>query len=323
MSSLLLAVGAILIGFIALMWSADRFVNGAAATARNFGMSPLLIGLTVVSLGTSAPEILVSTIASFNNFPGLAVGNALGSNIANIGLVLAITALVAPLPIHSRLLKRELPLLFLVTLLAGFCLFDGQISLFDSFLLLTSLVATLYLLIRWQKSDPHDALEQEEEDEIPLLGQKTASWLLFSGLVVLLGSSRALVWGATEIAYALGVSDLVIGLTVVAIGTSLPELAASVASALKNHHDIALGNVVGSNIFNLLAVLPVPGLITEFTLGGEVFSRDYLAMLAITALLIGLLFFKRQVLNRFGGTLLLLAYIGYACTLYLMQTNAL
>ncbi len=320
--TLLLACAAILGGFLALMWSADRFVSGAAATARNLGMSPLLIGLTVVSLGTSAPEILVSAIASFTDYPGLAVGNAIGSNIANIGLVLAITALICPLPIHSGLLKRELPLLLVVTLIAGYCLLDSRISLVDSLLLLAMMVATIYLLIRWQKGARHDALEQEEDEEIPTLSQGKASWLLLSGLLILLGSSRLLVWGATEIAMALGVSDLVIGLTVVAIGTSLPELAASVVSALKKHHDIALGNVVGSNIFNLLTVLPVPGLIKQVTLSTEVFSRDYLAMLAITVLLIAMIFIRRQLLPRAGGLLLLLAYAGYMGTLYLMQNGA-
>ncbi len=320
--TLLLACAAILGGFLALMWSADRFVSGAAATARNLGMSPLLIGLTVVSLGTSAPEILVSAIASFTDYPGLAVGNAIGSNIANIGLVLAITALICPLPIHSGLLKRELPLLLVVTLIAGYCLLDSRISLVDSLLLLAMMVATLYLLIRWQKGARHDALEQEEDEEIPTLSQGKASWLLLSGLLILLGSSRLLVWGATEIAMALGVSDLVIGLTVVAIGTSLPELAASVVSALKKHHDIALGNVVGSNIFNLLTVLPVPGLIKQVTLSTEVFSRDYLAMLAITVLLIAMIFIRRQLLPRAGGLVLLLAYAGYMGTLYLMQNGA-
>ncbi len=320
--TLLLACAAILGGFLALMWSADRFVSGAAATARNLGMSPLLIGLTVVSLGTSAPEILVSAIASFTDYPGLAVGNAIGSNIANIGLVLAITALICPLPIHSGLLKRELPLLLVVTLIAGYCLLDNRISLIDSLLLLAMMVATLYLLIRWQKGAHHDALEQEEDEEIPTLSQGKASWLLLSGLLILLGSSRLLVWGATEIAMALGVSDLVIGLTVVAIGTSLPELAASVVSALKKHHDIALGNVVGSNIFNLLTVLPVPGLIKQVTLDAEVFSRDYLAMLAITVLLIAMIFIRRQLLPRAGGLVLLLAYAGYMGTLYLMQNGA-
>ncbi|MFG1489403.1 calcium/sodium antiporter, partial [Oceanospirillum sp. HFRX-1_2] len=243
------SIAALIAGLALLVWSADRFIAGAAATARNFGMSPMLIGMTIVSIGTSAPEILVSAIAAIGGNPGLAVGNALGSNIANIGLVLGITALIAPLPINMKLMRKEIPLLLGVTLLAGGIMLDGQITLTDALIL----VAVLGLSLLWLfKGDAETIADQEEE--IPDMPQGKAILWLIIGLLILIGSSRMLVWGAVNIATSFGVSDVIIGLTIVAIGTSLPELAASVASALKRHHEIALGNVVGSNIFNLLAV---------------------------------------------------------------------
>ncbi|MGI0115634.1 calcium/sodium antiporter [Zooshikella sp. RANM57] len=323
--SLLLAFIAILVGFAVLIWSADMFVDGAAATARNFGMSTMMIGLTIVAFGTSAPEILVAIMAASDGHSGLAAGNALGSNIANIGLVLGITALVAPLPIKSSLLRKEVPLLLAVTFLAGVCLFDSSLALMDGIILLSGLVATLYLFYRWQQnaSKGADPLITEEEEEVPDIPQKKATWLFICGLVLLLISSRILVWGATEIAYWLGVSELIIGLTVVAIGTSLPELAASIASARKNHHDIAIGNVVGSNLFNLLAVLPMPALINPDHFSSLVFQRDYLAMLLLTGLLVGMIFWgkiRQSSLSRINGSCLVACYVGYGIVLYLTHS---
>lgn len=257
---MLVAILAIIAGFIILTWSADQFVIGAAATARNFNIPPVLIGLTVVSIGTSAPEILVSVMAAVQNHASLAIGNAIGSNIANIGLVLGVTVLIAPLPVKRSLAKCEIPLLLAITLLASACIMNGLLSPLDSLVLLSTLFLTLYLMFRWQKHHPDEPLIEGEESDVPELSTRKAWFYLISGLLFLLGSSQLLVWGATELARLFGISELVIGLTIVAIGTSLPELAASVASALKGHHDIALGNIVGSNMFNLLAVLPMPGL---------------------------------------------------------------
>lgn len=308
------SIAALIIGLGLLVWSADRFIAGAAATARNFGMSPMLIGMTIVSIGTSAPEILVSAIAAIGGNPGLAVGNALGSNIANIGLVLGVTALIAPLPINMKLMRKEIPLLLGVTLLAGAIMLDGQITMTDSLILITALVISLLWLF---KGDSEVMADQEEE--IPDMPQGKAIFWLLLGLAILIGSSRMLVWGAVNIATSFGISDVIIGLTIVAIGTSLPELAASVASALKRHHEIALGNVVGSNIFNLLAVLPVPGFFATVVIEPEVMSRDYLTMTSLTFLVAALIIIMRKKgkLNRIEGGLLGLIYISYLYFIYL------
>lgn len=310
---------ALLVGFIILVWSADRFVIGAAGTAKNFGMSPMLIGLTVVSFGTSAPEILVSVMASTTGAGSLAVGNALGSNIANIGLVLGITALVAPLPVKSKVLKQEIPLLLAITFLAGGVLYDLYLGRMDSVILILSLIACLFLFTRFQRNASDEDITDEEE-ELPDLPTKWAIFWLVSGLLLLAGSSRLLVWGATEVATTLGVSELIIGLTIVAIGTSLPELAASVASALKGHTDIALGNIVGSNIFNIAAVMAVPGLLAPIELESIVLIRDYGMTLGLTLLLALLaLFQKPPKISRIEGGLLVTAYAGYLALLYNMS----
>jgi cation:H+ antiporter len=316
---------AIIIGFIGLIWSADRFVLGAAAIARNWGMAPIMIGLTIVALGTSAPEIIVSISASLNHSAALAVGNALGSNLANIGMVLGITAVIAPLPIARHLLKREIPLLIAATLGAGLCLMDNHLSVMDGALFLIALGGIFYVLTI-SKSHQPDAEHEADVEHIPELPTNKA-WIAFIiGLVLLVGSSQILVWGAKEVATALGVSELIIGLTVVAVGTSLPELAATVASAIKGHHDIAIGNVIGSNLFNLLAVMAMPALISQPELNPEVFSRDYAAMTAITLFLALLLFGhiiwsklvngsntvpKHRHIGRLEGALLLFAYAAY------------
>lgn len=312
---------ALLLGFVVLVWSADRFVIGAAATAKNFGMSPMLIGLTVVSFGTSAPEILVSAMAATTGAGGLAVGNALGSNIANIGLVLGITALIAPLPVKSKVLKREVPLLLAITLLAGGVLYDLYLGRIDAIILCISLIACLFLFARFQRSAGKDELEEEEEEEeLPDLSTGAATFWLILGLLLLAGSSRILVWGATEIATTLGVSELIIGLTIVAIGTSLPELAASVASALKGHTDIALGNIVGSNIFNIAAVMAVPGLLAPINLDEVVLWRDYGVTFGLTALLAVFALLQRPPkINRPEGLLLVIAYAAYMALLYNMS----
>ena len=324
---MLTAIAAILAGFILLTWSADRFVAGAAATASNFNISPMLIGLTVVSIGTSAPEILVSLVAASQEHVGLAVGNAIGSNIANMGLVLGITALIAPLPVKDALAKKEIPLLIFITVAAGLCLGNGYLGLLDSFMLLTGLIITLCLMVQWQKQHPGEPLfhEESEEDEIQEMPSGKAWFYLGSGLLLLLGSSQMLVWGATEVARMLGVGELLIGLTIVAIGTSLPELAASIASALKGHSDIALGNVVGSNIFNLLAVLAMPGLVAPGEIGDQqVIWRDYPVMLGLTLLIALICWFgprkgQHRNLGRLAGCLLSGCYCLYGLMLFLQN----
>ena len=310
---MLLPCLAIIVGLVVLVWSADRFVLGAAATAKHFGMSPLLIGMTIVSLGTSAPEIFVSLTASLNGAGTLAIGNALGSNIANIGLVLGITALIAPLPIQSRMMRKEIPILLLVTVIAGLVLQDLGISLMDGIIMLACLVVTLFWLFNESADEGIGGLDEEEAEAMGKLTTKQSLFWMAVGLIALIISAKLLVWGAVDVARFFGISELVIGLTIVAIGTSLPELAASVTSALKGHHDIAIGNVVGSNIFNLLAVMPIPGLIAYTQVQEMALYRDYGTMLLLTLLLIAFIYaFRRSKrIGRAAGGILLLAYMSY------------
>jgi len=308
-------------GFIALVWSADRFLSGAAATASNAGMSKMMIGLTVVSLGTSAPEILVALAAALEGNPLLAIGNAVGSNIANIGMVLGITAIIAPLPFSGTTLRTELPWLLGATTLALVLLFDRHLSHFDGIILLLGLALILWGLLRRQNTDPETISPaiSEELEELPEMPMKPALFWLITGLVVLLTSANVLVWAATEIAQALQVPPVIIGLTIVAIGTSLPELAATVGSALKGHTDIAVGNVVGSNILNILAVMAVPALVSPTSIDAALFWRDCGMMVALT-LLLGLFAYginSRAIITRFEGAVLILSWIGYNYMLYL------
>lgn len=311
---MLLSTLALILGLVLLVWSADRFVIGASATASILGVSTLVVGILVVGIGTSAPEMLVSAIAAADGQTGLSVGNALGSNITNIALILGITAVLIPLKVQSRLITREIPLLILVMLLGYFLLQDGQLDLLDGLILVAGFAGVVIRQLWEAKHGKGDALEAELENEIPKdMPLKTALIWLAIGFVLLIASARLLVWGAVDIAQYFGISDLVIGLTVVAIGTSLPELAASVAAARKNEHDIAIGNVVGSNLFNLLGVMAMPGLLAPGAVDAEVLNRDYPIMLVLT-----LLFFlvacgprKDRRITRLEGAGLLVFYFVY------------
>jgi cation:H+ antiporter len=321
---MLTSIIAIIIGFALLIWGADRFVIGASATARNLGISPLIIGLTIVGFGTSAPEMLVSAIAAWSGNPSMGLGNALGSNITNIGLVLGITALVVPISVHSKALQREFPVLMVIMAVALYLLWDLHLGFVDGLILLFGMV----LMILWMvhiglKERSSDPMSDEFSDEIPADMQtpRALLWLLI-GLLTLLGSSKLLVWGAINIAQSFGVSDLVIGLTIIAIGTSLPELAATVMSALKGEHDIAVGNVLGSNMFNLLAVLGIPGIIHPDNFEGVALERDYLVMALFTVALFVMAYGfrgKGGKINRFEGAILLGGYLGYMALLYRMS----
>ncbi|MBZ2189623.1 calcium/sodium antiporter [Alcanivorax sp. JB21] len=302
------ALLACVFGLVILVWSADRFVGGAAGLALRLGMTPMTIGLTLVAFGTSAPEILVSATASLTGSSDLAIGNALGSNIANIGMVLAVTLLVRPILITPGTRQRDLPAYLLVAAVTGLILLDGVLTRREGTLLLGMLCIMGWLL--WQFRQ-RDAIE---DPELPAHGSSALKdWGLFiSGLVMLLVSARLLVWGAVELALSLGVSETVIGLTLVAAGTSLPELAASVAAALRGHADLAIGNIVGSNIMNLVAVLPVPALLAPGLMDPALVSRDFPAMLALSAvLLILVLIAGRRRLGRGAGLVLLAGYTGY------------
>ena len=331
---------AIAFGLMILVWSADQFVDSAASTAKMLGMSTLMIGLTVVSFGTSAPEIMVAINSSLNDSPGLAVGNAIGSNIANVGLVLGITALVCTLPIRSGLIKRELPWLLIVTVVAGVLMYDLVLDAIDGLILLAMMPVTLFIFHKFshQAEGEQDVAINEYEEEITDLPDSSAgkAWgMLLLSLIFLIASSHALVWGASGIAREFGISELVIGLTIVAIGTSLPELAASVASALKGHHDLAIGNIIGSNLFNLMTVLSVPGLIALTPIEPVGFSRDYVVMLALTLTLALFIFIQARTkqtvsgqppggkLTRLHGLIFLAAYIAYMVQLYFSSVSGL
>ncbi|NLV25427.1 MAG: calcium/sodium antiporter [Deltaproteobacteria bacterium] len=306
---------AVVVGLLLLIWSADRFVDGASAVAHHAGMSPLLIGMLIVGFGTSAPEMVVSAFSAAQGNPGLALGNAYGSNIANIALILGTAALIRPLAIHARVLKKELPVLSLVTLLAVFQLKDGFLSRADAWALLSVFAVLMLWAILPVVAQSRSGLVKEvqkaaQAEVIPL---RQGLIYLLVGLLALVGSSRLLVWGAVAIAEGFGISDLIIGLTIVAVGTSLPELASSAAAARKGAHDIALGNVLGSNLFNTLAVVGIAGAIHPLEVSPEVLYRDCLVMGLLTLSLFFMGYRPKSCgqIGRVKGALLVVAYLAY------------
>ena len=316
---------AILIGFGALIWGADRFVDGAAGMARTLNVSPLIIGLVIVGFGTSAPEMLVAGVAGWEGNTGLAIGNSIGSNITNIALVLGVTALLYPLTVHSNLLKREFPALFLIMAFVLVLFIDGELNTIDGVALLIGMVGFICWMVYLGKKTPSDdPIEQEFEEEIPAqLPIGKAIFLIVVGLVVLLIGARAVVWGSVSIAQAFGISDLIIGLTIVAIGTSLPELATTIISAKKGEDDIAIGNIIGSNMFNLLGVLGIPAVIHPTAFDSDVLTRDIPIMIALTVALYlmakgrnG----KHGEISRYEGAGLATVYFSYLGLLFYMST---
>jgi cation:H+ antiporter len=302
-------------GLALLMWGADRFVHGAAAAARNLGIAPLLIGLTVVAFATSAPEILVSVVAAIEKQPGLAIGNAIGSNIVNIGLVLGITAMIRPIEIESATLRREMPALLAVSLLTVSLFLDTYLSRMDGIVMLTGLVIVMVWLVRLgTRSAANDPISRDFEAEIPTDVRMSMAiiWLLV-GLGTLLVGAELLVNGAIGIATELGISEVVIGILLVALGTSLPELAVSLASALKGEYGLAIGNIVGSNIFNLLAVIGIAATIEPSALPPTVLSLHIFVMVAFTLVLFAMTYDydERSELSRLEGAALLAAFIAY------------
>ena len=318
--SMLSSLLAIVAGFLLLVWGAERFVLGAASTARSFGVSPLIVGLTIVAFGTSAPELLVSAVAAWEGNPGLAIGNAVGSNITNIALVLGGAALVKPLAVHSQTLRRELPILLLTMVLALVLLLDGELSRGDGLMLLLGLAVMIYWLVMLGLRTRSDPLTNEFDSEMPKQMPVAISlmWLVL-GMVVLFAGSRILVYAAVDIATRLGVSDLVIGLTIIAIGTSLPELAASIMSAIRNEHDIAIGNVIGSNMFNTLGVMGMPGLLAPGPVDSELLTRDYAVMVGLTLALFVMAYGFRGGqgrINRTEASVLICVYTVYLYVIY-------
>ena len=305
---MLISVVSLLIGFTLLVWSADAFTDNGAKIARIFNISPLIIGLLIFGFGTSAPEMLVSGLAAYDGHPELSIGNAFGSNIFNIGLVLAVAAIIHPVIVEKNVLKKEWLFLFLSTLVIGFLLMDGFLSFIDGSILLILLLLFLYYVFKESKKDNN--LENEASEDTSKDQSKGKTWLLLIiSLVILVSSARLVVWGGTNLALAFGVSDLIIGLTVVALGTSLPELAVAISSALKKQHQMIIGNIIGSNLFNSLGVLAIPGLILPFQIPSEVMSRDYIYMLIFTLLI--LIFSLKLRINRFGGLILLTILASY------------
>jgi cation:H+ antiporter len=302
-------------GFAILVVAADRFVDGTAAIARNLGISPLIIGLTIVGFGTSAPEILVSGMAAWQGNPGIAIGNAIGSNIANIGLILGLTAILCPISFHSRIVRKEMPILLGTSIGCYLLALSDGLSRTDGIVMLGGLAIFLLWLIRGAiQTRQNNAQEAAIEEDITAnISTAKACWWTAAGLIGLLVSSQMVVWSAAGLARAFGISDLVIGLTIIALGTSLPELAASITSVLKKEDDIAIGNVLGSNMYNLLAVLALPSLISPGPLEPVVLSRDFPGMIGFTVALFafGFSFRAHGRINRFEGLVLILGYFGY------------
>ena len=317
---MILAIVAIVVGLVLLVWSADRFVDGAVGVAQFFGMSTFLIGMLVVGFGTSAPEMVVSVLSALNDTPQLALGNAYGSNIANIALILGTTALIAPVIVKKQAVKRDIPILIATTILTIVLVKDGNVSLFDGVVLLLAFVAITVFNISMELRDKRKRKNEDAESELAekVSIVKAFAWLLV-GLALLIASSRMLVWGAVYMAQALGVSDLLIGLTIVAVGTSLPELASSIAAARRGENDLAVGNVIGSNIFNTLVVVGIAAVITPIkAMDAEVLSRDLPIVSVLTLLLFFICIpFKKKNgkrvsgFGRIGGAFFLSLYIAY------------
>lgn len=319
------AVVFLIIGLVFLVWSADKLVFGAAALARNVGISPLVIGMTILAMGSSAPEMMVSATAALDGKTDTAVGNVLGSNIANIALILGITALIKPLSISSAVLRRELPLMIGVTLLAGVLLWDSHLGFYEGVLLFVLFGAFIIAMLRISQKEKAsgiaDAMLEEQESEVPdgVSNAKAALWVVI-GLVVLPLSADMLVDNAVIIAQYFGMSDLVIGLTIIAVGTSLPELAASLAGVMKGEDDMAVGNIIGSNVFNILAVMGIPGILNPSVLSEYAMGRDFWVMLGVSLLLVLMALGKSRSINRLEGGILFCSFIAYQVYLIMNMT---
>ena len=320
-----LPILATIFGIFLLLYSADIFVDGASDTAKYFNIPSLLIGIVIIGFGTSMPELVVSVISGIEKTPGIAIGNAYGSNIANIALILGTTALISPVIVNKSILKKELPILTFVTLVSLFLILDKNISRVDSIILLFLFLGFMsYLIFDGLKASKNikenESLKKEKEN----ISIVKAILFVLIGLVLLVVSSKILVWGAVKIAASLGVSELVIGLTVVAVGTSLPELASSIVSARKNEHDLTFGNIIGSNIFNTLACVGIAGSIMPFSISKDIIFRDMgvLIFLTLILFLMGYNFKNKQgKISRFEGAFLLACYIAYTSILIFKSIN--
>jgi cation:H+ antiporter len=314
MTELLMPSLLLIVGLSLLVWGADKLVFGSAALARNYGISPLVIGMTILAMGSSAPEMMVSAAAALDGKTDTAVGNVIGSNIANIALILGITAIIKPLAISSGIIRRELPLMLIVTLLAGGIMYNNYLGFNEGLLLIALfaafIIAMLYISKNEQKNG--DTLLEEQESEIPegVENKKALFWVVV-GLILLPVGANMLIDNAVVIAKYFGMSDLVIGLTIIALGTSLPELAASVAGVLKGEDDMAAGNIIGSNVFNILAVMGIPALINPSEISPDLMERDFYVMMGVSVLLLFMALGKSRSINRIEGSILVTCFLAY------------
>lgn len=325
--SVILPLITLFLGLALLVWSSDIFIDSAASVAQHLNIAPLIIGVVVLGFGTSAPEMLVAILASLDNSPGLAIGNVVGSNIANIGLILGITAIVSPIVIKSSLLKREFPILLVISVIGILLMLDKDLDALDGYILIILLMVVMAWMIHANRNiNPTDPLSNETLEELkehPKMGLSKSWVLLITGLIILIISAKMMVWGAVEIAYFFQVPDMIIGLTIIAIGTSLPELAAAISAARKGEADLMIGNIIGSNLFNLLAVMSMPALIAPSLIENTTLLIDYPIMLALTVamLLVALPHKGRAVITKFEGSLLVISFISYMLLLYFRAIN--
>ncbi len=312
---MLLYAASLVVGIALLIWGADRMVIGASVTARQLGVSPMLVGLTVVGFATSAPEMVVSAMAAIDGVPNLAIGNAVGSNIANIGLIGGVTALCWPLLVESQTLRRQFPVMVAVSVLPVILIPDGMLGRVDALILLCAFVAFFYWITRLgMKTRGHDTIEAEYAAEIPVdMKPGLAILWIVVGLALLIVGSKALVWGGENIARALQVSDTVLGVTVVAIGTSLPEMAVSILAARKGEHGLAFGNIIGSNSFNMLAVIGIVASIHPTVLDPETLVLHFPVMLGFTVVFFFMAYNYTGTIrvSRAAGAILLAGFIAY------------
>jgi cation:H+ antiporter len=308
-------------GILLLYFGAEWLVKGAAGLGRAFGVRPIVVGLTVIAYGTSMPELVVSGIAAVNGMPGIALGNVIGSNIANLGLILGVTAAISPLVIDGQLIRRELPVMLITTLLIPLLVADGAVERWEALLLVAGAVAFTYITARFSRPDTERFAQLEADAEAVgaprVTGKGRLAVIAFVGLVLLIAGGHFFVTGASAIAMAFGISERIVGLTVAAIGTSAPELAASVVAALRGHASMAVGNVIGSNIFNVVFVLGGVGVLRPIKGAVENFGFDVAVLVGIT--LLAMLFLRgARTMVRWEGVALLIAYAAYLLALVVM-----
>ncbi|WP_337038954.1 MULTISPECIES: calcium/sodium antiporter [Pseudescherichia] len=313
---MLLAMALLIIGLLLVVYSADRLVFAASILCRSVGIPPLIIGMTVVTIGTSLPEIIVSMAASLHGQMDLAIGTALGSNIVNILLILGLAALFHPFTVHSDILRREIPLMLIVSALAGAVLYDGQLSRAEGLFLLLLAVLWLVFIVKIGRQG-NDSLTREQLAELPREGSLSVAFLwLGVALIVMPMATRMVIDNATVLANVLGMSELTIGLTVIAIGTSLPELATAIAGTRKGEDDIAIGNIIGSSIINIAIVLGLPALIVPGSFNPLAFTRDFGVMLAVSVIFALLCWRRQRQTGRGAGALLIGGFIIWMAMLY-------